>query len=148
MIYAFECAALTSALRSGIFIVLFLIAMDLLHRRAAPGHRALVILTVAMALLATTQFSLHVVSASLALRLLQAEVQDGPRFLTALPTPTENLYWVLVLTQDAVLVTNTSVHPTFRQIEKNDRHLFSSSVITDGLFVRLIRSKFRTQLCN
>ncbi|KAJ7508806.1 hypothetical protein B0H11DRAFT_1962676 [Mycena galericulata] len=81
----------------GVFVVLFLIAMHLLHRRrTAPGRRPLVILTVAMALLATTQFSLHVVSAS-------------P------PSQTENLYWVLVLTQDIVLVTNT--------------------VLTDGLFM-------------
>ncbi|KAJ7509076.1 hypothetical protein B0H11DRAFT_1963763 [Mycena galericulata] len=100
----------------GIFVVLFLIAMHLLHhRRTAPGRRPLVVLTVAMALLATTQFSLHLVSASLALRLLQTTIQNGPRAPSAPLSQTEHLYWVLVLTQDIVLVTNT--------------------VLTDGLFV-------------
>ncbi|KAJ7865550.1 hypothetical protein B0H13DRAFT_2561976, partial [Mycena leptocephala] len=80
-----------------------------------PGRTTLLVLTALMALLATVQFSLHVATTSLALRLLRIAVTDGQSAVPLHPTGVEQLYWSLVLTQDIVLVTNT--------------------VITDGLLV-------------
>ncbi|KAJ7719200.1 hypothetical protein B0H16DRAFT_408987 [Mycena metata] len=68
-----------------------------------------------MGILATVQFSLHLVTSSLALRLLRVAITDGEHADPLHPTNVERLYWALVLTQDLVLVTNT--------------------VITDGLLV-------------
>ncbi|KAJ6537502.1 hypothetical protein DFH09DRAFT_1177894 [Mycena vulgaris] len=78
----------TGAVRLRIFIVLFLLAIYLLYHRPASGRRAFLILTSVMGILATTQFSLHVVTISLALRVLEVAVKDG---------------------RDLVLVTNTVV---------------------------------------
>ncbi|KAJ7167957.1 hypothetical protein C8R46DRAFT_1270602 [Mycena filopes] len=69
-----------------------------------------------MGVLATVQFSLHLVSSSLALKLLAIVITDSTQHLDpSHPAALEQLYWALVLTQDLVLVTNT--------------------VITDGLLV-------------
>jgi K+-transporting ATPase A subunit len=83
--------------------------MHLLYHRKTPGRTTLLVLTALMALLATVQFSLHVATTSLALRLLRIAVTDGQSAVPLHPTGVEQLYWSLVLTQDIVLVTNTSV---------------------------------------
>lgn len=80
--------------------------MHLLYQRKTPGRTTLLVLTAAMAVLATTQFSLHIATTSLALRMLHMAVTDGrisPVYLTGV----EKLYWSLVLAQDILLVTNT-----------------------------------------
>ncbi|KAJ7739336.1 hypothetical protein B0H16DRAFT_1758866 [Mycena metata] len=109
------CTATMTILLYGVFVVLFLIAVHLLHHRKTPGRTTLLILTAAMGILATVQFSLHLVTCSLALRLLRVAITDGGQADPLHPTNTERMYWALVLTQDLVLVTNT--------------------VITDGLLV-------------
>ncbi|KAK7038402.1 hypothetical protein R3P38DRAFT_3475351 [Favolaschia claudopus] len=93
----------------GIFLVLFFVAMHLLyHRITSPGRKPLLVLTTAMALLATTQFSLHIASTSLALRLLHRAIVDGQDYVPDPPgNGLEHVYWSLVMTQDLVLVTNT-----------------------------------------
>ncbi|KAJ6472530.1 hypothetical protein C8R45DRAFT_412780 [Mycena sanguinolenta] len=99
----------------GVFIVLFFLAMHLLYHRKTPGRITLLMLTTAMALLATTQFSLHIATTSLALRLLYMSITNEQLSVPTHPADLERLYWSLVLAQDIVLVTNT--------------------VITDGLLV-------------
>lgn len=69
----------------------------------------LLILTAAMGILATVQFSLHLVTCSLALRLLRVAITDGEHADPLHPTNVERLYWALVLSQDLILVTNTYV---------------------------------------
>ncbi|KAJ7095638.1 hypothetical protein C8R44DRAFT_890038 [Mycena epipterygia] len=91
----------------GISAVLLLVAMHLLWYRKASGSRPLLILTGVMTVLATTQFSLHVVSISLALRLVQVTVQSAGG--TVQGSPLEHLYLAVVLSQDVVLVTNTVI---------------------------------------
>ncbi|KAJ6537505.1 hypothetical protein DFH09DRAFT_1177912, partial [Mycena vulgaris] len=83
------------------------------------GRRAFLILTALMAILVTTQFSLHVVTISLALRVLEVAVKDGRVFDPSKPSALEHLYYVLVLTQDLALVANTLTA--------------YSTVVTDGL---------------
>ncbi|KAJ7463167.1 hypothetical protein FB451DRAFT_463347 [Mycena latifolia] len=109
------CTAGMGVLLYGVFIVLFLIALHLLYHRRSPGRGAFLALTVVMALLATTQFLLHVATVALSLRLLETAVKDGWAYPPSSLTATERLYWALVLTQDVVLVTN--------------------SVVTDGLLI-------------
>ncbi|KAJ6470714.1 hypothetical protein DFH09DRAFT_1220697, partial [Mycena vulgaris] len=103
------CTGAIGLLLYGIFIVLFLLAIYLLYHRRAAGRRAFLILTAVMGILATTQFSLHVVTISLALQMLEVAVKDGRVFDPSKPSALEQLYYVLVLTQDLVLVTNTVV---------------------------------------
>ncbi|KAJ6559835.1 hypothetical protein B0H19DRAFT_1260523 [Mycena capillaripes] len=109
------CTALMDVLLYGVFVVLFLIALYLLYHRKSPGRTTLLLLIAAMTLLATAQFSLHIATTSLALRLLRVAITDGQLTVPIQPTGTEHLYWALVFTQDVILVTNT--------------------VITDGLLV-------------
>ncbi|KAJ7670320.1 hypothetical protein B0H17DRAFT_1209420 [Mycena rosella] len=103
------CTAAMGVPLYGVFVVLFLVAIHLLYHRRAPGRLALLILTVAMAMLATAQFSLRIVTVSLALRMLELAVKDG----WSIPPPSlssvERLYNVLAFTEDAVLVANTVV---------------------------------------
>jgi hypothetical protein len=101
-----KASILLEDFRSGIFVVLFFVAMHLLYHRKTPGRTTLLVLTAAMALLATTQFSLHIATTTLALRLLYMAVTGG-RISPEHPTGVEKLYWSLVLAQDILLVTNT-----------------------------------------
>ncbi|KAF8212692.1 hypothetical protein K438DRAFT_1804957 [Mycena galopus ATCC 62051] len=101
------CTAIMDILLYGVFIVLFCVAMHLLYRRKTSGRTTLLALTVVMALLATAQFSLHIATTSLALRLLHMAITDGQLDIPPHPTGVEGLYWSLVFAQDVVLVTNT-----------------------------------------
>ncbi|KAJ7090756.1 hypothetical protein B0H15DRAFT_978189 [Mycena belliarum] len=94
------CTTAMVVLLYGVFTVLFFLAVHLLHHRRAPGRRALLALTAAMALLATAQFALHCATAALALRLLAAAVRDGwTVYPPAIPTDAERLYGALALTK-------------------------------------------------
>ncbi|KAJ7181446.1 hypothetical protein C8R43DRAFT_271081 [Mycena crocata] len=105
------CTAVIGVLLYGIFVVLFLLAIHLLYHRKTAGRSALLALTVAMGILATVQCSLHVVTAALALRMLQIALESGQQAIPLNPaeslTSIERWWWVLVLTQDLVLVANT-----------------------------------------
>ncbi|KAJ7205441.1 hypothetical protein GGX14DRAFT_644611 [Mycena pura] len=111
------CTALMGTLLYGIFFVLFLLAMHLLYHRRTAGRITLVVLTVAMGLMATAQFSLHLASTALAMRLLEAAVVSGD---LPVNSSVETLQLALGWAEDILLVTNT--------------------VITDGLFVRAFLS--------
>ncbi|KAJ7677719.1 hypothetical protein DFH06DRAFT_559152 [Mycena polygramma] len=99
----------------GVSVVLFLVSVHLLYHRRTPSRATFLVLTAAMAFLATVQFSLHIVTTSLALRLLRMVIVNGQRTVPITPVGLEALYWKVVFTEDVVLVTNT--------------------VITDGLLV-------------
>ncbi|KAJ6611038.1 hypothetical protein B0H10DRAFT_2437743 [Mycena sp. CBHHK59/15] len=91
----------------GIFIVLFCVAMHLLYHRKTPDRTIFIVLTAAMAVLATTQLSLLITTTALALRLLHASIADGQLSVPSHAKGVEHLYWSLLLAEDVVLVTNT-----------------------------------------
>ncbi|KAF8210039.1 hypothetical protein K438DRAFT_2012121 [Mycena galopus ATCC 62051] len=100
------CTAIIDVLLYGGFIFLFYMAMHLLYYRKTAGRSTLLVLTAVMALLGTAQFSLHIATTSLPLRLLHMAITNGQLGIPPHPTGIEGLYWSLVFAQDVVLVPN------------------------------------------
>ncbi|KAF7352067.1 hypothetical protein MVEN_01169500 [Mycena venus] len=103
------CTAIMDVLLYGVFIVLFFVSIQLLCRRKTPGRMTFLMLSMAMAVMATTQFCLHIATTTLALRLLRGAITNGQLTVPSNPIGDEHLYWTLVLVQDCVLVTNTVI---------------------------------------
>ncbi|KAJ7700305.1 hypothetical protein B0H16DRAFT_1642892 [Mycena metata] len=104
--------ACTELLIYGIYIVLFSFAMSFLALRQTGGKKVLLVYTVAMALLGTTQLIISITEAVLAVRTMQIAVQGGNTSAQLRPENTARtlefaqtaIFWVNNLVSDSLLL--------------------------------------------